>query len=158
MTTGEKIKELRTKAGVRQSELAEAIGCTGQVISNIERGYTSLSLELLVSIANFLHVSTDYLLGKTDWHGNELAPNEEILLDNFRSSSEREQQIISGLIKDLILKEKNNVFTRATGGRAPTRSESCRKGWCFMSTYEELMVILTAVSLIVSILAYTHKK
>nr|DAY95961.1 MAG TPA: hypothetical protein [Caudoviricetes sp.] len=25
---------------------------------------------------------------------------------------------------------QNNIFIRAAGGRAPTRSEFCRKGWC----------------------------
>lgn len=38
MNTGERIKELRTHAGIKQSELAEAIGCTSQVVSNVERG------------------------------------------------------------------------------------------------------------------------
>nr|DAZ13277.1 MAG TPA: Putative Holin-like Toxin (Hol-Tox) [Caudoviricetes sp.] len=35
---------------------------------------------------------------------------------------------------------------------------SLAKGVVLMSTYEELMIILTTASLIVSILKYTHKK
>lgn len=106
MTTGERIKELRTHAGIRQADLAEAVGSTGQVISNIERGYTSLSLELLISLADFFHVSTDFILGKTDRKGSALSTDEEILLGYFRSSSDNEKRIIMGLIKDLILKER----------------------------------------------------
>ena len=30
----------------------------------------------------------------------------------------------------------NTIFTRTDRGRAPTRSEFCRKEWCLMSTYE----------------------
>ena len=51
-----------------------------------------------------------------------------------------------------------NMFTRAAGGRAFTRSEILRKGVVFMSTYEEFMVILTAGILLVAILNYVHKK
>lgn len=106
MFTGERIKELRMHAGIKQSELAEAIGCTSQVISNVERGYTSLSLELLLNLADFFHVSADYVLGKTDQKINTLSMDEEVLIGYFRSSSDNEKRILMGLIKDLIMKEK----------------------------------------------------
>ena len=37
------------------------------------------------------------------------------------------------------------------------RSEPVRR-WCFMSTYEELQLIVSVAVLIVAILNYTHKK
>ena len=40
---GEKIKSLRSDIGVTQLQLGEYAGCSGQVISNIERGYTNPS-------------------------------------------------------------------------------------------------------------------
>ncbi|MFQ8694490.1 MAG: hypothetical protein ACLR9Z_01760 [Alitiscatomonas sp.] len=40
----------------------------------------------------------------------------------------------------------------------PSRSESCGKGWCLMSTYEEFQIILGVAMLIVAVLNYTHKK
>lgn len=30
---------------------------------------------------------------------------------------------------------ENSISAKATGGRAPTRSESCRKGWCLCNEY-----------------------
>ena len=50
------------------------------------------------------------------------------------------------------------MLTRAAGGRALTRSESCGKGLIIMSTYEEFMVILTVSLLIVAILSLKNKK
>lgn len=62
---GEKIKNLRSDIGVTQLQLGEYAGCSGQVISNIERGYTNPSAQVLIKIAEFFHVPSDYLLGKS---------------------------------------------------------------------------------------------
>ncbi|MFR3572516.1 MAG: helix-turn-helix transcriptional regulator [Sellimonas intestinalis] len=42
-----KIKELRLESGATQLQLGEYAGCSGQVISNIERGYTNPSAAIL---------------------------------------------------------------------------------------------------------------
>lgn len=62
---GEKIKELRIESGATQLQLGGYAGCSGQVISNIERGYTNPSAQVLNKIAEFFHVPSDYLLGKS---------------------------------------------------------------------------------------------
>ena len=59
------IKSLRSDIGVTQLQLGEYAGCSGQVISNIERGYTNPSAQVLNKIAEFFHVPSDYLLGKS---------------------------------------------------------------------------------------------
>ena len=45
-----------------QLEFATMIGCTPQVISNIERGYTSTKPEVLDKIAGLFSVPVDYLI------------------------------------------------------------------------------------------------
>lgn len=65
MTIGKRIKELRTEAGLLQSELGKAIGFSSQIISNIERGYTQPSTELVNRCAAYFGVPADYLLGRT---------------------------------------------------------------------------------------------
>lgn len=62
---GEKIKELRLESGITQLQLGDYAGCSGQVISNIERGYTNPSADVLKKISEFFHVPSDYLLGKS---------------------------------------------------------------------------------------------
>lgn len=62
---GKKIKKLRLESGVTQLQLSDYAGCSSQVISNIERGYTNPSAQILNKIAEFFHVPSDYLLGKS---------------------------------------------------------------------------------------------
>ena len=62
---GEKIKELRLESGITQLQLGDYAGCSGQVISNIERGYTNPSAAVLKKISEYFHVPSDYLLGKS---------------------------------------------------------------------------------------------
>lgn len=59
----EQIRELRNIRGISQIQLASKLGVTKQSISNWENDNILPSIEMLVKIANFFEVSTDYLLG-----------------------------------------------------------------------------------------------
>ena len=59
----EKIKELRNLFNLSQVELAKKLNVTKQCISNWENDNILPSIEMLIKIADFFHVSTDYLLG-----------------------------------------------------------------------------------------------
>lgn len=65
MTIGERIKELRTEAGMLQSELGKVIGFSGQVVSNVERGYSYPSTEFVNRCAAYFGVPADYILGRS---------------------------------------------------------------------------------------------
>mgnify|MGYP000715421513 CR=1 FL=1 len=82
---GEKIKELRTESGATQLQLGEYAGCSGQVISNIERGYTNPSAQVLNKIAEFFHVPSDYLLGNQNLSGLHLIQKRECLASDHVS-------------------------------------------------------------------------
>ncbi len=60
---GQKIKKLRTDAGLSQAMLAEHIGVSVQSISNWECNNTMPNISQIVPLASILCVSTDYLLG-----------------------------------------------------------------------------------------------
>lgn len=60
---GNKLKQLRAKAGLTQKQLAERLGVTSSVVSYYELSERSPSPEVLVKLARIFHVSTDYLLG-----------------------------------------------------------------------------------------------
>ena len=59
---GKNIRKFRLQAGIKQEELAEQVDCTGSHIGQIERGRRVPSLEMVVRIANALHVTVDQLL------------------------------------------------------------------------------------------------
>ncbi|MGN0106306.1 MAG: helix-turn-helix domain-containing protein [Hominilimicola sp.] len=59
----ERIKELRTAKGLTQVDLARELNVSKQCISNWENNNIQPSIDMLVKIAKYFHVSTDYLLG-----------------------------------------------------------------------------------------------
>ena len=69
---GERIQIAREERSITQRDLAQAIGCTPQHISAIERGAKTPTLETFVAIASALRVPSDVLLQDAlpDWWEN----------------------------------------------------------------------------------------
>lgn len=68
---GNRLKELRTAQGISQKTLAarlqtEGFEFTDLTILRIEQGKRFVPDYEIVAIANYFHISTDYLLGATD--------------------------------------------------------------------------------------------
>ena len=59
---GRRIRKQRTQRGWTQEALAERVNVSTSFVGHVERGTRKASLETLVSIANVLDVSLDYLL------------------------------------------------------------------------------------------------
>lgn len=59
------LKELRFQNNYSQSDVAAAIGCTTQAISNYELGKRAPGITELIALADFYEVSIDYLVGRT---------------------------------------------------------------------------------------------
>lgn len=69
---GERVYLLRKKAGLNQKQLGEVLGLSNKAICTMESGQRGTTIEKLVLLAEYFHVSTDYLLGITDdpaWRG-----------------------------------------------------------------------------------------
>lgn len=62
---GELLAELRQDRGLTQDQLAEIISVSPGTISNYEHGRHLPDLDKLKMIADYFHVTTDYLLGRT---------------------------------------------------------------------------------------------
>ena len=61
---GVRIKEMRKAHSLNQVEFAEKLSVTKQTVSNWENNNIQPSIEMLVKIADFFNVSTDYLLDR----------------------------------------------------------------------------------------------
>lgn len=59
---GEIIKNLRTAHNINQVQLANVLDVSKQTISNWENNNIMPSIDMLIRIANYFCVSTDYLL------------------------------------------------------------------------------------------------
>ncbi len=66
------VTELRSEEGLSQMELAEALQISQSSIAKWELGKTEPTLIMLVKLAHFFHVSTDYLVGIEDENGNPI--------------------------------------------------------------------------------------
>lgn len=63
---GELLAELRSDRNMTQKDLADELHVSVGTISNYERGVYFPELEKLVNLADFFHVTTDYLLGRCE--------------------------------------------------------------------------------------------
>lgn len=61
----QRIRDLREDQDLKQRHLAEFLNCSQQVYSNYELGQRDIPTDVLIRLANFYHVSIDYLLGQT---------------------------------------------------------------------------------------------
>ncbi|MBQ9227772.1 MAG: helix-turn-helix transcriptional regulator [Eubacterium sp.] len=61
-----RIRELREDHDLKQRELAEILQCSQRVYSNYERGDIDIPTEILIRLADYYQVSTDYILDRTD--------------------------------------------------------------------------------------------
>ncbi|MBN2552034.1 MAG: helix-turn-helix domain-containing protein [Spirochaetales bacterium] len=61
-----RLKDLRTTAGLRQKDLAEALGVAQTTIANYEQGARFPDEKNLRRLADHFDVSLDYLMGRTD--------------------------------------------------------------------------------------------
>lgn len=62
----ERLRELRGKKGVTQSQVAEYLGLKLRAYQYYESGEHRPEYEKLMALADYFDVTTDYLLGRTD--------------------------------------------------------------------------------------------
>lgn len=97
------IKSLRKEKGLTQVQLAEAFNLDQTAISKWENGKALPDTQMLIRLAAFFDVSTDYLLGRSKLYypdrikaeNKTLSQNEKELLDIFNAlEPEHQLQIL----------------------------------------------------------------
>lgn len=63
---GNRIKSLREAKGLKQEELAQKVSVSPSAIGMYETNKREPNNEIILKLAEFFNVSTDYLLGKSD--------------------------------------------------------------------------------------------
>ena len=59
----QRIRDLREDRDLNQKDMARILNCTQQAYSNYELGRRDIPTEVLIRLARFHNVSTDYILG-----------------------------------------------------------------------------------------------
>jgi len=71
-----RLKELREENKLTQKEVADAVGGTQSNLAKWEKGKNQPPADMVIKLADFFGVTTDYLLGRTDDLGNVVLPAE----------------------------------------------------------------------------------
>lgn len=79
----QRLKELRLKKGLTQTELGEKVGVKQSTFTNWENGKREPSYENLVKLADLLEVSLDSLFGREQMKVKKRSPAQ--LLDNEKN-------------------------------------------------------------------------
>lgn len=101
ITMGNKIKNLREKAGLSQTELADKLGLSKSVISAYEKGIRNPSFKVLPLLAEALNVSQLYFFEKGEWQ------NQPVTVD-ISDLNPDQQRIIISLVNEFKESNKNN--------------------------------------------------
>lgn len=96
---GKRIRRIRTDQSMSQAALAEYIGCSAAFLSYIENGRKLPSLEMLLTIANALCVTTDTLLA--DYLEYNLRGAMSEYAEVLRDCSEYERRVLVENAKEL---------------------------------------------------------
>ena len=91
------------------NSVAKEIGISSGIVSKWKTAGTLPNGETLKKLADYLHVSVDYLLGRTDLpEQSELTANEEKLLANNRELDDTGQEKLLEYSEDLVDSGKYN--------------------------------------------------
>ena len=63
---GERLKSLRKGKSIKQVEMAKLLNVTDRHYQRMEYGKVDVPLAKVIALANYLNVSIDYLVGRTD--------------------------------------------------------------------------------------------
>ena len=62
----QRIYDLREDRDIKQKAVAEYLGMDPTVYRRYEKGVRSVPVDVIIKLADYYKVSTDYLLGRTD--------------------------------------------------------------------------------------------
>ncbi|WMT29961.1 helix-turn-helix transcriptional regulator [Bacillus aerius] len=119
---GKRITSLRKQAGLTQEELAKKLNVSRSALSQYELGTRDPNYELLIKIANFFEVTTDYLLtGKelnssSNPHKGDLmdqalkvldSPETFIAASDGKITPEMQEYVLEYILEELKKKKQN---------------------------------------------------
>lgn len=117
---GELIAELRQDRGLTQKELGDILCVSSGTISNYENGVHLPDVNKVIALANYFHVTTDYLLGRTSSNLpvellQQAITNEKTLGDvmaSFAKLPANRQAALSLIISDMEVRQMIDTYSK----------------------------------------------
>lgn len=108
---GEILAELREDRGLSHKQLGELIFVSGGTISNYENGVHYPDVEKLIHLADYFHVTVDYLLGRCSANFSVDIFDEELLkgqtagkvIQNIRDLTAEQKRALATILHDMNL-------------------------------------------------------
>jgi len=101
-----RLKNLREERKISQQKLAIELNVSQASISKYEKGLAEPDIPMLCTIAEFFHVSVDYLIGRTSTRNNlsaiPLNDREQALLQHFNALTENQKEKVEMYILGLL--------------------------------------------------------
>ncbi len=60
----QRIEDLRVDHDLTQQQVADILGCQREVYRRYEKGTRTIPVEFLIKLADYYHVTLDYLIGR----------------------------------------------------------------------------------------------
>lgn len=99
-TIGKRLAQIRRSNKFKQTELAEMLNVSQQVISNIERGVTAPDIEQLKKIADIYNVSLDQLVGR-EFFDDNTDDMERKIISCIKQMDDKEKKLSLGLLNQV---------------------------------------------------------
>ena len=163
---GDRLRKLRKEKGIQIVEVAEYLGISRQGYGNYENGMREPSMTMLVKLADFYEVSTDYLLGREEQKFVEdvskmYKVNDKIKVIIKEKSEENKSIKIS--VKDLLedpfknirkdFTEKGEYLATITGYTDNGIHKSCHLSYLLSQLIYHCFCCSTALAYIICLIA-----
>lgn len=89
-----RLKELRESHSLTQSELGEQLGLSKSAIGNYENGHRQPDMQTLSQMADYFHVTIDYIVGRSNLPTFDISAKEDKMLQIFRTVPEDKQVLL----------------------------------------------------------------
>lgn len=122
MKINERLKQLRVDNNLLQKEIAKILNVPKNTYGAWERGNNEPSVDIIIKLADFYQISTDYLLNREEEDGRiivqelELPSDEKKVLEKYRvlppelkAVSYEYIKSLSNLIEEFDIKRKRNL-------------------------------------------------
>lgn len=108
--TAKIIRDLREDNDLKQSDLAKVLSVSQQYYSKYETGQYELPIRHIITLAKFYNISSDYLLGLTDYsdtiENSAINTPAKILFNDILELSDKSKKAVKDYVELLKLREK----------------------------------------------------